>query len=122
MQLLNAGFGFRAVLAVRASRPVDRLVELASRVDGAAPESAGSSYEYIGRTVTSLASSVDHYRQALVAQQQSVRDHVFEALLRETPVRESAASRRRIREFAQCFADFPQRYRLALIVLPDEED
>ena len=72
--------------------------------------------------MTSLAFSVDQYKQALTNQQQSVRDHVFEALLRETPVRESASSRRRLREFGQCFLDFPERYQLALIVLPDEEE
>ena len=63
---------------------MDRLVELASSVDSAGPEeTASSSFEYIGRTVTNLAFSVDLYRQALTNQQQSVRDHVFEALLRE---------------------------------------
>ena len=121
--LVLAGLCLCAVLAIRSSRPVDRLVELASSVDSAGPEeTASSSFEYIGRTVTNLAFSVDLYRQALTNQQQSVRDHVFEALLRETPVRESASSRRRLREFGQCFPDFPERYQLALIVLPDEEE
>lgn len=121
--LVLAGLFMCTVLAVRSSKPLGELVELVSSVDSAAPEENGaSSFEYIGRTVTSLATSVDQFKQALAIQQQSIRDHVFEALLRETPVKESLLSRRRIREFEQCFPEFPQNYQLALFVLPDEDD
>ena len=112
--LILVGVILSAFFASRASRPVEQLAELAHRVnrDG---ETGASSFELIGNTVTSLASSVDEYRQALAAQQMSVQAHCFERLLRETPF--PAASSRAVEEFNRCFPSFPAAYRLAVIAI-----
>lgn len=111
--LILVGLALSAFFAARASRPVEQLAELAHRVnrDG----EGESSFELIGNTVTSLASSVDEYRQALAAQQMSVQAHCFERLLRETPF--PAASSRAVEEFNRCFPSFPAAYRLAVIAI-----
>lgn len=112
--LILVGVILSAFFASRASRPVEQLAALAHRVnrDG---ETGASSFELIGNTVTSLASSVDEYRQALAAQQMSVQAHCFERLLRETPF--PAASSRAVEEFKRCFPSFPAAYRLAVIAI-----
>ena len=112
--LILVGVILSAFFASRASRPVEQLAALAHRVnrDG---ETGASSFELIGNTVTSLASSVDEYRQALAAQQMSVQAHCFERLLRETPF--PAASSRAVEEFNRCFPSFPAAYRLAVIAI-----
>lgn len=112
--LILVGVILSAFFASRASRPVEQLAALAHRVnrDG---ETGASSFELIGNTVTSLASSVDEYRQALAAQQMSVQAHCFERLLRETPF--PAASSRAVEEFNRCFPAFPAAYRLAVIAI-----
>ena len=111
--LILVGLALSAFFAARASRPVEQLAELAHRVNrGGEGE---SSFEVIGNTVTSLASSVDEYRQALAAQQMSVQAHCFERLLRETPF--PAASSRAVEEFNRCFPSFPAAYRLAVIAI-----
>ncbi|MGN0760080.1 MAG: helix-turn-helix domain-containing protein [Candidatus Ventricola sp.] len=111
--LILVGLALSAFFAARASRPVEQLAELAHRVNrGGEGE---SSFELIGNTVTSLASSVDEYRQALAAQQMSVQAHCFERLLRETPF--PAASSRAVEEFNRCFPSFPAAYRLAVIAI-----
>ena len=112
--LILVGVILSAFFASRASRPVEQLAALAHRVnrDG---ETGASSFELIGNTVTSLASSVDEYRQALAAQQMSVQAHCFERLLRETPF--PAASSRAVEEFSRCFPSFPAAYRLAVIAI-----
>lgn len=112
--LILVGVILSAFFASRASRPVEQLAALAHRVnrDG---ETGASSFELIGNTVTSLASSVDEYRQALAAQQMSVQAHCFERLLRETPF--PAASSRAVEEFNRCFPSFPVAYRLAVIAI-----
>lgn len=112
--LILVGLALSAFFASRASRPVEQLAALAHRVnrDG---ETGASSFELIGNTVTSLASSVDEYRQALAAQQMSVQAHCFERLLRETPF--PAASSRAVEEFNRCFPSFPAAYRLAVIAI-----
>lgn len=112
--LILVGLALSAFFAARASRPVEQLAALAHRVnrDG---ETGASSFELIGNTVTSLASSVDEYRQALAAQQMSVQAHCFERLLRETPF--PAASSRAVEEFNRCFPSFPAAYRLAVIAI-----
>ena len=112
--LILVGVILSAFFASRASRPVEQLSALAHRVnrDG---ETGASSFELIGNTVTSLASSVDEYRQALAAQQMSVQAHCFERLLRETPF--PAASSRAVEEFNRCFPSFPAAYRLAVIAI-----
>ena len=111
--LILVGVILSAFFASRASRPVEQLAALAHRVnrDG----EGESSFELIGNTVTSLASSVDEYRQALAAQQMSVQAHCFERLLRETPF--PAASSRAVEEFNRCFPSFPAAYRLAVIAI-----
>ena len=111
--LILVGLALSAFFASRASRPVEQLAALAHRVnrDG----EGESSFELIGNTVTSLASSVDEYRQALAAQQMSVQAHCFERLLRETPF--PAASSRAVEEFSRCFPSFPAAYRLAVIAI-----
>ena len=111
--LILVGLALSAFFASRASRPVEQLAALAHRVnrDG----EGESSFELIGNTVTSLASSVDEYRQALAAQQMSVQAHCFERLLRETPF--PAASSRAVEEFNRCFPSFPAAYRLAVIAI-----
>ena len=111
--LILVGVILSAFFASRASRPVEQLAALAHRVnrDG----EGESSFELIGNTVTSLASSVDEYRQALAAQQMSVQAHCFERLLRETPF--PAASSRAVEEFSRCFPSFPAAYRLAVIAI-----
>ena len=111
--LILVGVILSAFFASRASRPVEQLAALAHRVNrGGEGE---SSFELIGNTVTSLASSVDEYRQALAAQQMSVQAHCFERLLRETPF--PAASSRAVEEFNRCFPSFPAAYRLAVIAI-----
>ena len=112
--LILVGVILSAFFASRASRPVEQMAALAHRVnrDG---ETGASSFELIGNTVTSLASSVDEYRQALAAQQMSVQAHCFERLLRETPF--PAASSRAVEEFNRCFPSFPAAYRLAVIAI-----
>lgn len=112
--LILVGVILSAFFASRASRPVEQLAALAHRVnrDGG---TGASSFELIGNTVTSLASSVDEYRQALAAQQMSVQAHCFERLLRETPF--PAASSRAVEEFNRCFPSFPAAYRLAVIAI-----
>ena len=111
--LILVGVILSAFFASRASRPVEQLAALAHRVNrGGEGE---SSFELIGNTVTSLASSVDEYRQALAAQQMSVLAHCFERLLRETPF--PAASSRAVEEFNRCFPSFPAAYRLAVIAI-----
>ena len=113
--LLLVGVLLSAFFAARASRPVEQLAELAHRVNrGGEGE---SSFELIGNTVTSLASSVDAYRQALAAQQLRVQEHCFEKLLAETPFASDAAASGAVEEFTRCFPSFPARYRLALIAI-----
>ena len=115
--LALAGVLFSGVLALRASRPVRRLVTLVNEAGNAAPdrEAAKNSFDLIGNAVIKLNSTVDEYKSALSLQQVSVREHVFETLLRETPFEGSQVDQRHLREFARCFPDFPQRYRLGLV-------
>ena len=108
------GIIMSVVLAVRTSRPVRTLAALARQVAGV-DDPALSSFERIGNTITSLASSVDEYKQALTAQQIAMREQVFCSMLRETPVQQSHATALRLERFEQCFPNFPARYRLGLI-------
>ncbi len=115
------GIILSALLAVRTSKPIRRLMALVNTTENAVSyqDGAKSDFDVIGNAVTGLSSSVDEYRAALAAQQAGVRDHVFEMLLRETPIREGAASRRHVQEFRRCFPAFPDTYRLALILMSD---
>lgn len=119
--LVLVGLVLSAGLAIRASKPVRRLMTLVSQTEDATTyhDGAKNSFEVIGNAMTGLLTSVDEYRDALAAQQMSVREHVFETMLRETPLQEASASRRHIQEFSQCFPNFPPRYRLALIQIKD---
>lgn len=111
-----AGILISIVLAVRSSRPVRKLAALARQVADV-DDPALNSFERIGNTLTSLASSVDEYKQALTAQQIAMREQVFYSMLRETPVRQSQATLLRLERFEQCFPNFPSRYRLGMIDL-----
>lgn len=117
--LVLAGVILSVLLAVRSGRPVSKLEALARQVN-ALEEQPLNSFEYIGNTLASLASSVDEYKQALTTQQLLVRDHAFSAMLRETPIKESLISQQRLQEFRQCFPKFPARYQLAVVMIRDE--
>lgn len=123
LALAAVGLAVSGLLARRASKPINRLVSLVHQAGNAASYQGGAkdSFELIGNAVTGLNSSVDAYRETLLKQQESVRDHIFETMLRETPVRDGAADRRHIQEFASCFPAFPEKYRLALLVMTEGE-
>lgn len=112
-----------ALLAVRTSKPIRRLMALVSQTENAVSyqDGAKTDFDMIGNAVTGMSTSLKEYRAALSAQQSSVRDHVFEMILRETPVREGAASRRHLQEFAGCFPSFPGVFRLAVLAMHESE-
>lgn len=118
--LILAGVVLSVLLALRSGRPVRKLEAIARQVTEEADEPLNG-FEFIGNTLTSLATSVDEYRQALTAQQLSMRDQIFSTMLRVTPVKESLVSQQRLKLFDQCFPRFPAKYRLAVIGLQDDD-
>ena len=118
--LILAGVVLSVLLALRSGRPVRKLEAIARQVTEEA-DAPLNGFEFIGNTLTSLATSVDEYRQALTAQQISMRDQVFSTMLRVTPVKESLVSQQRLKLFDQCFPRFPAKYRLAVIGLQDDD-
>lgn len=119
--VLLIGILMSFIIAGRASLPLRRLLTLVDELDPRDTNLTSGSFERIGSTMKNLASSVEEQRVMLKSQQEKVRDHIFEGLLQETPVPESAVSIRQLNDFSLYFPTFPGRYVMAMISLPKDQ-